>query len=254
MPRATDDQAARARHAARSGVGVAVEDPADERLEQRLAELVDPERRQAMRKRLIELRPENGAGQAAEWLEQLATTRTAADGRRGSEEAPQQGREDPAKRTIHGRMRASSGARRPSAAGRAARAWVFVKTLPRTLARLVRQTLTLPRPRTLILALGADPETLEHGIAEALTDVSPERALVVTDSLEIRLVWRLGVGLEHIPGPGERQAELAGGDYAGFRRRRLALILAHRPRVRRVIPVGEVPEDLREAALAQSRT
>jgi hypothetical protein len=128
-----------------------------------------------------------------------------------------------------------------------------VKTLPRTVTRLVRQTLTLPRPRTLILALGAGAQELERGITEALQEVEPERALVVTDSLEIRDVWRLGVGLEHIPASGERQAELAGVDYPAFARRRLELILAHRPRPRRVIAVGDVPDELRQAALARGR-
>jgi UDP:flavonoid glycosyltransferase YjiC (YdhE family) len=259
MPRDTDDQAARARHAEKLGVGVAVDSPGDERLEARLNALVDPQRRESMRERLAELRPENGAAEAASWLENLATTATArgrrggasageregevAGGRRASEEAPEHGRED--ERPTHGRGRASSEARRPTAAARASRAWVFVKTLPRTVTRLVRQTLTLPRPRTLILALGAGPEELERGITEALQEAEPERALVVTDSLEIRNVWRLGVGLEHIPARGERQAELAGMDYPAFARRRLDLILAHRPRVRRVIAVGDVPDELR---------
>jgi UDP:flavonoid glycosyltransferase YjiC (YdhE family) len=225
MPRDTDDQATRARHAEKMGVGVAVDRPGDERLEERLADLVDPERREAMRERLAELRPENGAAEAARWLDQMATRGEPAGGGWGG----------------------------VSAAGRAARAWVFVRTLPRTITRLVRQTLTLPRPRTLILALGADPQELERGITEALQEVQSERALIVTDSLEIRNVWRLGVGLEHIPAAGEPQAELAGVGYPAFARRRLDLILAHRPRSRRVIAVGDVPDDLRAAALARAR-
>jgi len=59
--------------------------------------------------------------------------------------------------------------------------------------------------------------------------------LVVTDSLEIGALRRLGVGVEHVPAEGERQPELAGGDYDDFVRRRLALILAQRPRPRRTI-------------------
>ena len=228
MPRATDDQAARARHAEKLGVGIAVDGPGDERLEARLNDLVDPQRRESMRQRLAELRPENGAAEAARWLERLATGREPAGGEGGgvpvggAEKAEEQGLRRSAKRRPmdgEGLLGTPAGdpPRRPVRWGSPARAWVFVKTLPRTVARLVRQTLTLPRPRT----------------------------LVVTDSLEIRNVWRLGVGLEHIPGPGERQAELAGLEYPAFARRRLELILAHRPRPRRVITVGDVPGELR---------
>jgi UDP:flavonoid glycosyltransferase YjiC (YdhE family) len=260
MPRDTDDQAARARHAERMGIAVAVDAPGDERLEERLAELADPQRREAMRQRLRELRPANGAAEAAQWLEQMATIGEPAGGgwggasAGGDEKAEEQGlRRSAKRRPMDGEGLLGTPADDSSAAGRVARAWVFVKTLPRTVTRLVRQTLTLPRPRTLILALGAGAQELERGITEALQEVEPERALVVTDSLEIRDVWRLGVGLEHIPASGERQAELAGVDYPAFARRRLELILAHRPRPRRVIAVGDVPDELRQAALARGR-
>jgi hypothetical protein len=125
---------------------------------------------------------------------------------------------------------------------------VFARTLPQTVTRLVRQTISLPRPRTVILAFEAD----ERAIRDALerTPDPPEQVLVVTDSLAIGDVWRAGTGVEHIPGRGERQAELAGGDYEAFRRRRLGLILAHRPRFRVAIEVGDVPADLQKAALA----
>jgi hypothetical protein len=60
--------------------------------------------------------------------------------------------------------------------------------------------------------------------------------VVVTDALaalgELRA---LGTGIEHVPGPGSRQAELAGGDYEGFLARRLALIRAERPKPRKVV-------------------
>ena len=40
---------------------------------------------------------------------------------------------------------------------------------------------------------------------------------MVTDSLAALGALRaLGVGVEHVPGPGERQAELAGGAYEEF--------------------------------------
>src|SRR5215207_9945938 len=227
MSRPTDDQAARAGYAEGAGVGLAVEGPGDERIEQRLGELLDPDRRGAMREKLHELRPENGAAEAARWMQELA-----GDPEGSSRPAP--------RRTA-----------RPVRWGSPARAWVFVRTLPQTVTRLVRQTVSLPRPRTVILAFGAD----QPGVQDALERTSdpPERMLVVTDSLAIGDAWRAGTGVEHIPGPGERQAELAGGDYEAFRRRRLGLILAHRPRFRQAIDVGDVPADLREAVLASPR-
>ena len=64
----------------------------------------------------------------------------------------------------------------------------------------------------------------------------PERTLVVTDALaalgELRA---LGVGVEHVPARGSRQAELAGVPYERVPRRRLELIRAERPKPRRVV-------------------
>jgi len=128
---------------------------------------------------------------------------------------------------------------------------VFVRTLPRTIARLIGQTLSLPRPRTIVLAFGAEEGAVLGAIRGAQDP--PERVLVVTDSLAIGEAWRAGTGVEHIPGPGEPQAALSGLDYNEFRRRRLGLILAHRPRLRRAIDVGEVPADLHDAVLAPPR-
>jgi hypothetical protein len=117
--------------------------------------------------------------------------------------------------------------------------------------RLIGQTLGLPRPRTVVLAFGAD----ERAVLDALqrAEARLEQVLVVTDSLALGQVWRSGTGVEHIPGPGERQAQLSGLEYDVYRRRHLGLILAHRPRLRQVFEVGEVPEDLGEAVLARPR-
>jgi len=247
MRRATDDQAGRARYAERAGMGLAVEGPSDERIEQRLGELLDPDRRGAMRVKLQELRPENGAAQAAEWLQALAG---GAEGR--DEKAAEQGlRGGFSPRPTDGEGPSRRAPRHPARWGSPARTWVFVRTLPKTAMRLVRQTVSLPRPRTVILAFDADG----RAIADALERTSdpPERVLVVTDSLGIGDVWRAGTGVEHIPGPGERHVELAGGDYADFRRRRLGLILDKRPRFSRALAAGAVPEDLIEAATAPPR-
>ena len=214
---------------------MAVDGPRDERITERLGELLDPERREAMRERLRKARPDNGAAEAARWLEGLLDRRS-----------------DPSKGTfvrnsLTNAPLGDEGRRGSPLRARFARAWVFARTLPRTLTRLIGQTVSLPRPRTLILALGAEERAILAAIERA--DDLPERVLVVTDSLAIGDVWRAGTAVEHIPGPEDRQATLSGVGYEEFRRRRLALILAHRPRLRRLIEVGEVPIDLSEAVL-----
>ena len=72
MRRETDGQGARARYAASVGVALVVDGPQDERIEDRLGELLDADRREAMGERLEELRPDNGAREAARWIEALA--------------------------------------------------------------------------------------------------------------------------------------------------------------------------------------
>ncbi len=126
-----------------------------------------------------------------------------------------------------------------------------MRTIPKTVGRLVKQTLTLPRPTTIVLALGADEAAIRDALNRAAE--APERVLLVTDSLAIGEVWRAGTGVEYVPAAGERQAELAGTEYAAFRRRRLGLILAGRPRFRHALAVGDVPPDLVDAATAPPR-
>jgi hypothetical protein len=244
MRRETDDQPARARYAADVGIGLAVDGPADDRITDRLGELLDAERRGAMRERLRELRPENGAAEAARWLEGLTQLR-------GGEGRAEKAEEDGLRRAAKRRPMDGEGPSRqtPRRAARAARAWVFVRTLPKTLARLIQQTLSWPRPRTIVLAFGAGEKEILEAIERA--EDPPERVLVVTDSLAIGQVWRAGTGVEHIPGPGEPQAELSNYEYEEFRRRSLGLILAHRPRLQRAVGVGTVPAGLRKAVLAR---
>ena len=107
--------------------------------------------------------------------------------------------------------------------GRARRALAWLASVPRTVARLGSQTISMPRPRTLVVALGIDGEELERGITDALvqTPDPPEQVLVVTDSAAIGVLRRLGVAVEQVPAAGGRQAELAGGAYEAFLRRRL---------------------------------
>ncbi len=134
--------------------------------------------------------------------------------------------------------------RRPlSSAGKAA---PFVARLPLHAAAFVKQTIVRRPPRTVVLALGVPEGDLEPQLEGALdrTPDPPGRVLVITDSLEFGPLLRAGVGFEHVPGPGEAQARMAGGDYDSFLSRRLALILAERPRPRRALAIGDTGADL----------
>ncbi len=227
MLRQTDDQAARARFAESSGVGLALDPGADP--DDGLDELLDPAARGRMGQRLRELRPANGAPDAAAWLEALATG-------------------EPKRSEPVGRWRKYL--RSPARAARAAAP--FAARLPVHAAAFVKQTLQRPAPRTVVLALGVASGEAEAALAEGLarTPDPPERVLFVSDSLELARLRRAGVGYEHIPGAAEPQAALSGEPYESFARARLELILAERRRPRRVCAVG----DSAAAILATSGT
>jgi len=211
IERQTDDQSARARAAEAQGLGLAAEGPADPALEQRLDELLEAGRHTELQAKLASMRAWRGAEQAARWLEDLAGTDASRD--------------------------AGGGASRAPLAVRARRAWIFASTVPRTLARVTSQRFKRPRPRVVILALGLDPDAHAGAIERAVAESgeAPERILVLTDRLDFAPLLAAGVGFEHVPPAGERQAELAGVPYERFREARVALIRAHRPRPRRVI-------------------
>jgi hypothetical protein len=118
--------------------------------------------------------------------------------------------------------------------------------LPRHAAAFALQTLRRRPPRVLVLALGLKREALEEELARALAKVPdpPARVLVVTDSMDFGPLRQAGVAFEHVPGAGERQAQLAGGERAAFVRDRVALILAERPRPKRVVLLGDADESL----------
>ena len=128
----------------------------------------------------------------------------------------------------------------------ARRAAPFAARLPLHVAAFVRQTIVRRPPRTVVLALDVAEGTLERELEAVLarTPDPPGRVLVVTNSLEFGPLLRAGVGFEHVPGPGEAQAQLAGADYHSFLRHRLALILAERPRPRRALTIGETGKGL----------
>ena len=178
-----------------------------------------------MRERLGELRFEDGAAEAARWLGELARAerRRGAGGRAGGGA----GFASPLALGAQGGARSPPGCRctprpsssRRSCAGRRA-PWCWRSGF----------------------AEGALERELEGALAR--TPDPPGRVLVITDSLEFGPLLRAGVGFEHVPGPGEAQAQLAGGDYHAFLSRRLALILAERPRPRRALAIGDTGADL----------
>lgn len=212
MPRLTDDQPARARWAQGAGVGLGLSGPDDSALEGQLERLLDPAERQAIAARIAELAPRNGAAEAAEWLGGLTG---------GAPEAT-----------------AETGAGKRGSFRSWRRRWgTFVASMPQTAVRLGRQQLTKPRTRGLVLAIGIEDAELPAALHAALAELDerPERTLLVTDSLALGPLRELGVGVEHVPGRGSRQAEIAGVPYEEFLRRRLELIRAERPEPRRVV-------------------
>jgi UDP:flavonoid glycosyltransferase YjiC (YdhE family) len=252
MRRETDDQPARARYAQRSGIGLGIDSATDPALTDRLAELLDPTRREAIASRINELNIRNGAGEAASWLTELALKGGAGGGagevpyadasaqRRAGTSATgnsQHGRENAVKHGLRSFPGADVPGRRPRAAAFARRWATFLKYAPRTAYRMARHALTAPKPRTVVLAFGLAGDGLVDAVRAAIAE-SPdpaERTLVVTDALEPGPLLALGCGAEHVPAAAERQAELAGGDYEAFARRRIDLILAERPRPKRVV-------------------
>jgi spore coat polysaccharide biosynthesis predicted glycosyltransferase SpsG len=229
MTRETDDQAARARHAATAGLGRAVDGPASGRLEAELDALLDADVRDGIATNLAALEMPDGAREAADWLVELA----------GGERAPAGGEREK-QRNWH------------LPGGSPRETLEFLARVPRGVAALGKQLIVSPRPpRTVVLALGLSGPELEREVAATLARAQdpPERVLVITDSLDFAPLRRAGVGFEYVPARGERQPDLAGGDYDSFLRSRLELILAERPRPRRAIAIGAADEAALQAAI-----
>jgi UDP:flavonoid glycosyltransferase YjiC (YdhE family) len=210
MHRETDDQAVRARYAGAQGFGLGAEDPADPALESLVERLLDGDGRGEIADRLAAHAQPSGATEAAVWLARFEPGGNGA----GTGPAARSGWRDFRRR------------------------WgQFAASLPRTAVRLGRQQLTQPRPRTWIVAIGIDGD-VPDAVRSVLAQIPerPERALAITDQLAALPGLRaLGVGIEHVPAAGSRQAELAGMPYERFVRRRLELIAAERPRPRRTL-------------------
>ncbi len=218
MRRDTDDQAARARWAEGAGLGFGVAAADDPELEAKLDRLLSE--RAEIASRLSGREPAEGAAQAAEFLGDLAP---------GGEWS----------KTVNSSPKSAT----RGGAREFRRRWgSFIASSPRTAWRLTTQQLTKPRAKALVLAIGVEGDVVaavRSAIAEA--NERPERTLVVTDALAaLTEIRALGVGVEHIPARGTRQAELAGGTYEDFAQARLDLIRAERPKPRRVV-VAPVP-------------
>jgi UDP:flavonoid glycosyltransferase YjiC (YdhE family) len=198
MRRQTDDQEARARYAADSGVGLGVSGPAATDLESQLDTLLDDSRREDMRSALLRQRPENGAAAAAQWLAGLAA----------SERVRKPGPKRWKRYAAH-----------PVTSARAAAP--FAARVPGALGRIVHQTATRPKARVVIDAKDLSPERVEALLPRAIEDsgVAPGQILVLTSRVDaLPLLRNAGVGGEHVSASGRRE-----------------LILAERPRIRRFV-------------------
>ena len=192
--------------------------------------MLDPAERGAIRHRRGTLAPAEGAAQAAAWLAGLAAPEPC-DGSKTSSAG-------------------TESARRGGARDFRRRWGSFFASLPDTAVRLGRQQLTQPRARALVVAVGVPDDDVVEAVRAAIAEAGqpPERTVVITDALgELGALRALGTGVEHVPASGSRQAELAGGTYEEFVRRRLELIRAERPRQRAVVaarggmPIPSVP-------------
>ncbi len=199
MRRQTDDQYARARYAEATGVGRGVEGPEDPALERKLDQLLDAKVRERMAAALRVQRPPNGAAEAATWLAGLAVT-------------------DRVRKP--GQKRWKKYAAHPVSSARAAAP--FAARVPGAIGRIVHQTVTRPKARLLIEAGDASPEDVARQLPDAIGETDPEKVLVVTNRVDVLPALRAaGVGGEHAAGPG-----------------RMELILAERPRIKRVVKIN----------------
>lgn len=175
MARDTDDQAARSRWAARTGVALDVAGAGDPALEDRLAELADPVRAGELARACARAFPGNGAADAADLVIGMAA---------GERPAP------PVRdrRRFNRWLRLSSHRIGPS--------------LPLVAALGARDMARHPERRSpylAVLAMGVPAEELATRLTDAIGDLPRERVLVLTDSTDFATLRRLGVGFELLP-------------------------------------------------------
>lgn len=181
MPRQTDDQRLRARWAAHSGAGLAVDGPTDVTLEGQLEELLAAEGRERLAGSCRELFPAGGSAEAASEVEAIL----AGEGTRKPIPSP-----DPLRRWL--RMSAHP----------------IGPSLPLAGALTARDLLRHPerrRPKALLLAFEVDPAELEQELREAVewSGLPPGRILAITDHSDLAPFGRLGVGIQRAPAAAE---------------------------------------------------
>lgn len=220
MARNTDDQFARARWAASTGSGLAVEGAADPELERRIEELCDADRGAELRAGCELAFPGNGATAAAKLVADMAAGGGHHPGIR------ERGR-------LNRWLRLSAHPVGP--------------TLPLVLALGGRDLLRHPErraPRLVVLAVGVPDDELVRRVSGAMGRVRPERVLVLTDSLAFAELRRLGVGFERLPSP---SAYHRAGEIVRLRERAAVLLRGRKPL--RAVSVGAFgPEVLGAAA------
>jgi UDP:flavonoid glycosyltransferase YjiC (YdhE family) len=272
MPRQSDDQAARARYAQSSGVGRAVEGPGSEHLEERLADLLDADKREEMQRRARQLRFSNGAEEAARFLSALAlgreyvpaTAETPAAPGSHAEGSTEAGPVDT--RKVGGVTRAGGRGGKELAEAEPERplgwrhrpffsAYMVSRTvlwiLPRRAYRYARDRVIhppMPPPRVVLLALGVPDSQLTQELDRVMAESGeePARVLVVTDSDSFGMLRRTGCAFEYLPPRGEVETHLPEQEYEAFLRRRLGGLLYGRRRPKRIEVVGGQADGLVE--------
>lgn len=181
MARQTDEQAARSRWAEAAGIGIASDGPADPALDRKLRQLLDPGRRAELAAGCRERFVPGGAAAAAATVEGIAAG-----------EPP------------HPPLPA------PSALGR----WLHMSShplgpsLPLAAALTARDLIRHPerrRPQAIVLAIEVEPGTMAARIEQLLEaiDAPAGRVLVITDSAELAVLRRAGVGVHRVPAASE---------------------------------------------------
>jgi hypothetical protein len=200
MPRELDDQAARARYAERTGVGLACDGPDSDQLEDQVELMLDPAVRERMAARARALDPANGAGQAAALLSRLV-----ADGRDALADLP---------RPLPGRARMQA---------------TFAAAAASALIRHPSERRRSPSPELVCIALDTPPTELAAEIDRLVATVGdPARVLVITDSTDLATLRRAGVAFEYVPPRTEVARHLPDVDYDTWLEARLDAALAAR--------------------------
>lgn len=229
MPRNTDDQFARARWAAEEGAGRAVDGVEDPALEDELVALLDTGEREQISDRCGERWGDNGAEAAAEWLAGLA------EGERPKRSVRRKGR-------FHRWYRHSSHPVGPS--------------LPLAVALTARDLVSHPerrRPKAIVYALDVPEDEFEQELEAAIDSfgVPRERVMVITDSLELAMIRRMGAGVHRVPAPAELGLDFDDRQYRRLLEERFELALGRWRGKWPLKRIGRGNEVLREEAAAR---